>query len=215
MPANSKIDNQALMFITDRTRALGRPNIEVVRAALEGGCRLIQYRELDLPDRDFYNECLKIKELCDEVDATFIVNDRLDIALLIKADGVHLGHIDLPLKVVKEYAGEEFIIGYSAHSVEEAITASWEGADYLSYSPMFPLEHKQSPFKPFGIDGAKTLLEKIKIPVFFLGGIRISHLDQIAQSLSPSRIACVSLISEAANVSSRVEEILSVLRPGE
>jgi thiamine-phosphate pyrophosphorylase len=199
------------MFITDRTRSKGRSNLDVVRLALEGGAKRIQYREPELRDHDLYNECLKLRELCAETGAGLIVNDRLDVAALVRADGVHLGKNDLPLRVVKEYMGDDFLVGYSAHTVEEAITAAWEGADYITFSPMFPLSHKKSPHSPHGIEGSREVLKKVKIPVFFLGGIQLADLKNLVKAIQPMRVACVSMISEAEDITATVEEALSIL----
>ena len=199
------------MFITDRHRSKGRDNLTVIRAALEGGIRLIQYREPDLSDNEFYGECLKIKELCDEVGASLIINGRLDVAALVRAPGLHLGKNGLPLRVIKEYMGDDFIVGYSAHTIEEAITAAWEGADYISFSPIFRLAHKDSPFNPHGIEGAKKAISKIKVPVFLLGGIHISDLKDLTGAISPLRIAAVSMISEADDIKAAAEEATGIL----
>jgi thiamine-phosphate pyrophosphorylase len=201
------------MFITDRHRSQGRSNLEVVRAALEGGIRWIQYREPDLNDAEFYEEALRIKELCDEVSAGLIINDRLDVAALVRAEGVHLGKGDLPLRVVNEYMGEDFLVGYSAHTVKEAITTAWEGADYITLSPMFRLEHKESGFKPHGVEGAKEVMSKVEIPVFLLGGIRLSDLEDLTGAISPLRIAAVSMISQADDIQAAAEEAMGILGP--
>jgi thiamine-phosphate pyrophosphorylase len=201
------------MFITDRHRTNGRDNADVVRAALRGGLKWVQFREPDLNDLDFYNQCIKIKEICDEFDAGLIVNDRLDVAALVEAQGVHLGHEDLPVRIVREYMGEDFIIGYSAHSIEEAVTAIWEGANYLTYSPMFQLSHKESPYRSYGIGGAKDILTKVKAPIFFLGGIKLSDLEELARSINPLRVAAVSMISEAEDVKAAIEKALRIINP--
>ncbi len=201
------------MFITDRHRSNGRDNKTVVRAALEGGVRWIQYREPDLPDSEFYNECLKVKEICDEVGAGLIVNDRLDVAALAHAEGLHLGKGDLPLRVVKEYMGEDFLVGYSAHTLQEAITAVWEGADYITYGPIFPLEHKDTPHKPHGIEGSKEVLLKVKTPIFLLGGIRLPDLRDLANAVHPLRVATVGMLSTADDIKAAAEEALAILEP--
>ena len=211
MPPSVPINESTLLLITDSSRSRGRSNVEIVRAALEGGCKWVQYRAPELSDRDFYNECLKIHELCMPTGAGLIVNDRLDIAALVRADGVHLGSADLPVRVVKEYAGDDFLVGYSAHTIQEAITAAWEGVDYLTFSPIFPLEHKQSVFKPHGLDGAKEVLSKVKVPVFLLGGIRMPDLKNLAKAIQPLRVASVGMITEAEDVTKAVEGILAML----
>jgi len=208
-----KLEEIPLLFITDRHRSLGRDNISVIKAALKGGCRWIVYREPDLDDGAFYEECLKIREITGEVGAGLIVNDRLDVAALVRAEGIHLGRGDLPLKVVKEYMGEDFLVGYSAHTFQEAITSTWEGADYITYSPMFRLSHKETPHKPHGVDGAREVLRKIQVPVFFLGGIGLSDLKELVGAVHPMRVASVSMISEAEDIVAAVEEALAIVEP--
>ncbi len=201
------------MFITDRHRSKGRDNLSVIADVLRGGCRWIQYREPDLNDADFYTECLKVRELCDDVGAGLIVNDRLDIASLVRADGIQLGVNNLPVEVVREHMGMDLLIGFSAHNVEEAISATWMGADFIIYSPLFMLSHKDSPHEPHGIEGAKDILGKIKVPVFFLGGVKFSDLEDLAGVIKPLRIATVSMISEAEDIKAAVEQALYILNP--
>ncbi len=212
MALRETLREASFMFITDRHRTLDRGTLEVVRAALKGGVRWIQYREPDLNDEDFYVECLKVKELCDAVGAGLIINDRLDVAELVRANGVHLGKGGLPVRVVKQYMGESFHVGYSAHSKEEATTREWEGVSYITYSPIFPLAHKSSPHEPHGVDGAKEILESIKLPVFMLGGINLENLSELAGSVSMLRVAATSMISEADDVTSTAEKVIEILK---
>lgn len=211
MELAAPLQEYPLLFITDSNRSLGRDNMTVIRSALEGGCRWIMYREPNLGDAEFYDECLRVADLCKDASSGLIINDRLDIAALIRAQGVHLGKGDLPVKVVKEYMGEDFLVGYSAHTLEEALTAEWEGADYITFSPMFPLTHKESPFKPHGIDGVKKVLAKVKIPVFLLGGIRQPDLKKLVEAIPQVRVAAVSMISAAEDIVATTEEVLVML----
>ena len=202
-----------LIFITDHHRSDGRDNQTVVQAALEGGCRWVMYREPDLGDAAFYDECLKIRELCEKAGAGLIVNDRLDVSELTRSHGVHLGKDDLPVRVVKEFKGEDFLVGCSAHTLEEAITVAWEGADYITYSPLFPLEHKESPYEPHGIEGAREVLQKLEIPVFLLGSIRLPDLKDLTKAVHPMRVATVSMISEAEDITKATVQALGILGP--
>jgi thiamine-phosphate pyrophosphorylase len=207
------LEEHPLLFITDRHRSMGRDNQTVVRKALQGGCRWIQYREPDLGDGAFYEECLKIREECNKVGAGLIVNDRLDVAALVRAEGIHLGQGDLPVRVVKEYMGEDFLVGYSAHTLKEAITIAWEGADYITYSPMFQLSHKDTKHPTHGIDGAREVMKKLDIPVFLLGGIGLSDIKELSQAIHPLRVAVVSMLSEADDITATAEEALNILEP--
>jgi thiamine-phosphate pyrophosphorylase len=169
------------------------------------------YREPQLSDKEFYGEAVQVKEMCEEVGAGLILNDRLDIAALIRAEGVHLGSNDLPVRVVKEYMGDDFYVGYSAHSEKEALTIAWEGADYITFSPIFDLEHKDSKWPPHGIEGSKQVYNKIKIPIFLLGGIRLPDLATLREAIPNVKVAGVSMIAAASNVMDAIEEVLTAL----
>jgi len=207
------ITETPFLFITDSQRSKGRDNLEVVRSVLEGGVRWVQYREPDLNDSDSYNECVRIKELCDDVGAGLVINKRLDVAALVRAEGVHLGKGSLPIRVVREYMGEDFMIGYSAHTLTEALTAEWEGASYIVLAPIFKLTHKESPFEPHGIEGTLEILAKIKVPVFLLGGIRFDNLAELVENIHPLRIAAVSMLSEADDITTAAENVMRILEP--
>ena len=213
MSPQVSIRNTPFIFITDRHRSNGRSNVDVVRAVLAGGVRWVMYRELELDDSDFYTECLKIKEVCDEVGAGLLVNRRLDVAAMVRADGIHCSKGSLPMRVVREYMGEDFIIGYSAHSMTEAITAIWEGATFVTLSPIFRLYHKESPYEPLGIEGAREIMGKVKAPVFLLGGIKFDDLSELVKFMHPLRIAGVSMLSEAEDITTAAENVMGVLEP--
>ena len=127
--------NTELYCITAEEHSLGRSNIEVVRQMIDAGIKIIQYREKDKKMKDKYQECKVIREMTKQAGVTFIVNDDIDLAMIVKADGVHIGQDDLPIEKVRELVGDKMIIGISTHCPEEARQAAASGADYCSPSP--------------------------------------------------------------------------------
>ncbi len=178
-------------------------HFEVAKGALEGGAKVIQYREKVKKSRDMYFEAKNIKELCDCYDAIFIVNDRVDIALSVDADGVHVGQEDLPLDVVREiFPG---IVGVSVKNVEQAKKA--ENADYLGAGAVFHTKTKES--KVIGLEGLKKIVESVSIPVVGIGGINAENVvDVVKIGASP---AVVSAVAHAEDVKKATEKIVSLI----
>jgi thiamine-phosphate pyrophosphorylase len=137
----------SLYLVTDRGLARGRSTLEIVSAAVHGGATVVQLREKDCYTRDFIEQALTIKEFLKDRGVPLIINDRLDVAQAVKADGVHLGQTDMPLGVAKKILGDSMIIGISAESLQDAVEAEKGGADYLGVSPIYttPTKTGQAP----------------------------------------------------------------------
>jgi len=156
-------------FITDEK--LSRAGIvSDVKSALSAGVKLIQYRNKEATTKQMYKEALKLKSLCKD-KATFLINDRLDIALAVNADGVHLGNDDLPYRVARKLLGKNKIIGLTVHSLKEANIAQKLGADYIGVSPIFATRTKSNAGKPAGIESIKEMKKRVTLPIFAIGGI--------------------------------------------
>lgn len=178
---------------------------KMVEQALIGGCDAIQLREKTLAKRELIEKASKIKELCVKYNAYFIVNDHIDVAYAVKADGVHLGHTDTPLNIAREILGYDKIIGASSHSVEEALT-NQKIADYISCSPIFPTPTKPE-YKPVGLELIKKYIEaKINVPFFALGGIDESNIDLVLKA-GAKRIAMVRGIFSSNDIISTTRRI--------
>src|SRR4030042_5515272 len=126
-----------LYLVTNRGLSRGRTTYEIVRAAVQGGVTCIQLREKECSTREFLREALAIRDYLQKSRIPLIINDRIDVAMAVKADGVHLGRNDLPLKIARKMVKKSMIIGISAESVEDAVEAEKRGADYVSASPLF------------------------------------------------------------------------------
>jgi len=199
-----------LYFITDRKLA-GREDVEVVAEALAGGVKVVQYREKELSSRFMYETASKLRELTAKAKAKLIINDRVDIALAVNADGVHLGQEDLPLHIARKILGKKAIIGVTVHNVEEAIKAEKEGASYLGVSPIYYTTTKPDAGPPGGIKLLRDVRTATSLPLAAIGGIREENIEEVinagadfvcmisATVTQPDIKACVERIRKAIN----------------
>jgi thiamine-phosphate pyrophosphorylase len=154
-------------------------NLSDVRSAVSAGVEIVQYREKSGESGALYEEALRLAEICRGTEAKFIVNDRIDIALAVDADGVHLGQNDIPYDVARRILGADKIIGITVHSVEEAVKAERGGADYLGVSPIFSTSTKKDAGIPAGLKLIADVKRVCKIPVVAIGGIDLSNAPEI------------------------------------
>jgi thiamine-phosphate pyrophosphorylase len=169
-----KID-YSLYLVTDRALSLGRSNLEVIEAAVSGGVTVVQLREKEASTQEFYQEGLRIKDYMKVAHIPLIINDRIDIALALDADGVHLGQEDMPVDVARKILGPHKIIGASAFTTEEAGAAESMGADYVGLSPIFATKTKPELVEEIGIKKISSLKRAVKIPVVGIGSMNQSN----------------------------------------
>ncbi|MDT3705078.1 MAG: thiamine phosphate synthase [Thermincola sp.] len=197
-----------LYCITAEEHSLGRDNLQVVKAMIDTGIKIIQYREKDKTLRQKYEECLKIRELTKAAGVTFIVNDDIDIAILVKADGVHIGQDDLPIEKVRELVGGDMIIGLSTHSPEQAEDAVKRGADYIGVGPLFKTYTKKDVCEPAGLEYLEYVAGNIDIPFVAIGGIKEHNISEVV-----SRGAkCIALVTEIVGAEVIEEKIENLRR---
>ena len=163
-------------FITD-AKLSRAGNLSDVKNAVVCGVRVVQYRNKGASTKQMYEEALKLKSICK--DAFFLVNDRLDIALAVGADGVHLGPDDLSYKAVRKLLGKNKIIGITVHSVREAVEAQALGADYIGVGPIFATTTKPGAGKPGGPCLIREIRKNVSIPIIAIGGINLSNAKDI------------------------------------
>lgn len=199
-----------LYLVTSQELSRGRSTLEIVRATLAGGIRLIQLREKSIPVRQFISLAEEVRALTRKAGALLIINDRLDIALAVKADGVHLGQDDLPVGYARKIA-PDLIIGVSTHSVAEALAAQKAGASYVNIGPLFPTKTKKWNRKYLGIKKMKLIASKIKIPFTVMGGIKAEHIPDLIKA-GAETIAVVTAITAADNPRQAAEELLAPTR---
>lgn len=178
-----KLNKEDLLLyaVTDRMWLNGRTLKEVVKESLDGGVTFLQLREKNLDDKHFLEEAVELQELCKQYKVPFIVNDNVDIALKMNADGVHVGQSDMQVADVRAKLGPDKIIGVSAQTVEQAVLAQQRGADYLGVGAVFPTGSKADA-DDVSFETLKAICEAVTIPVVAIGGITQENLEQLKGS---------------------------------
>lgn len=199
----------SLYVITDEKIGLGRSHLFLAEEALKGGATVIQLRDKNKSGRELYKIGVKLKEITKKYKALFIVNDRLDIALAVGADGVHLGMNDLPISVARKIAGNNFIIGASVSSPEEAVLAEKEGADYISAQSIFETSSKED-IKVIGLEGLKAIVKVSSLPVIAIGGIDKDNVRNVMKT-GVKGIAVISAVVSKEDVRSATEELRRIV----
>lgn len=200
-----------LYLITDRRQTQGRDLLWVLAQALEGGVKAVQLREKDLGGRDLFVLAEKAKRLCERYQAALFVNDRIDVALGVDADGVQLGSASMPVGAVRSFIGERKRIGVSTHSLKEAEEAERAGADFILFGPVYFTPSKAVYGKPQGPGNLKKIVEKISLPVYAIGGIKLDNIGEVKKT-GVQGIALISAIMGASNLPAASREILRLLR---
>ncbi|WP_043775289.1 thiamine phosphate synthase [Desulfomicrobium escambiense] len=182
--------------LTAEKFSLGRSNTDVVRAMLDAGVRIIQYREKTKKMGAKYVECLALRAMTRQAGAAFIVNDDIDLALLVDADGVHVGQEDLPVAAVRSLVGEGRAIGLSTHSPEQARAAVAAGADYIGVGPIYATQTKDDVCAPVGLSYLDFVVREIDLPFVAIGGIKERNLAEVAGRGA----RCPALVTEIVGV---------------
>jgi len=194
-----------LYFVLDIDTVL-KPPLYIVKKLLKDRCvDIIQLRDKTDPKKKIYKLAVAIKKILDKSDILFIINDYIDIAESIGADGLHIGQNDLPLPLVKRLLGKDKIVGVSCHSLEEAKEAEKEEADYISIGPVFFSPLKPD-YKAIGINTLKLLKDRVSIPYFAIGGIDLSNMDKLI-SMKIDRFAFSRLIGRRKNISQAMMQL--------
>ena len=167
-----------LYLVTDEKACKGKDFYESVEASIRGGAKIVQLREKNMDTRDFFKRALKLKEICHKHGVDFVINDRLDIAIAVDADGVHLGQSDMPIEKAKEILGHKKIIGISAKNMEEALEAQKYGADYIGVGAIFATDTKKDSGL-IDLETLKDMTNQINIPVLAIGGIGLGKLGYL------------------------------------
>ena len=185
-------DALSLYGITDRYWLNGRPLIHDVQLALEGGVTMIQLREKNLDEESFYREAIEIKELCKKFHVPFIINDNVELAKKVDADGIHVGQNDMAAQDVRAIIGPDKILGVSTQTVEEALLAQKMGADYLGVGAVFPTGSKDDCWV-LSHDLCREICSAVTIPVVAIGGINLGNISKLS-GLGFSGISLISAI---------------------
>lgn len=192
-----------LCVITDDSRC----PVELAGMALEGGARMVQLRRKNASGRELYEWSVRMQELCRHHEAVFIVNDRVDIALAMQADGVHLGQQDLPAAAARKILGPDAIIGVSVSGVAEALKAEEHGASYIGLGHIYPTFSKDKPTPPLGTQAIGEVRKAVGLPIVAIGGIGPANAPEVIET-GAAGIAVISAVTGAPDPVSASKELV-------
>ena len=201
---------EGIYGITGDNFAHGKSNLECVKAMIEGGIKIIQYRDKTKSIKEKVKEAREIRELCREHGVVFIVNDHVDIAILVDADGVHIGQDDMDPSDVRKLIGDNKIIGLSTHSEEQGMKAYLNpDVDYIGVGPIFPTTTKDT--APVGLGYLEYAVKNLHLPFTAIGGIKEHNLHEII-SRGAKNVCLVSDIVGADNITEKVKELQKLIK---
>jgi thiamine-phosphate pyrophosphorylase len=206
------LDLPKIYPITD-TKLSGLSHAEQVARLIEGGATLIQLRDKHAAPRDFYREAAAALQVARDHHARLIINDRVDVALALKADGVHLGQKDIPVAAARRLLGQEAIIGLSTHNLRQATLATAERVDYLAFGPIFQTSSKQNPDPIAGlIELRKVSAIKGSLPLVAIGGITLSRAPEVLNAGADALAVIAELMSDPTNIAENMSKMLTRLQ---
>lgn len=202
-----------LYLVTEEKLSAGRKTIDVVRDAIAGGVEVIQLRDKNLTIIERYRLGKEIRKITLEYDVDFIVNDRIDLAMALDADGVHLGQEDLPLEVARKILGPEKIIGISASNVQEARLAERGGADYLGVGSIYVTESKkvEEDHRSIGAQGITVIKSECPLPIVAIGGLKRENCATIIKSGAVA-IAVITALTQAPDIAEEAREFVETIK---
>ncbi len=200
-----------LYLVTDATLSLGRPVVDIVAQAVAGGVTMVQLREKNISTRDFIQLAGKIKAILSPYDVPLIINDRLDVALAVDADGIHIGQRDMPYATARSILPGGKIIGLSVETLEQAKEAEKLDVDYLGVSPVFPTPTKTDIHSSWGIEGLKALRKQSRHKLVAIGSIKADNAAKVIQA-GADGIAVVSGICSAGDPRMAAQELKAVIQ---
>ncbi len=196
-----------LYVIIDPDACAARDPVEIARLALEGGAAVIQWRDKLRDKGDQIADARAVRDLCAKHGSTFIVNDHVDLALAVEADGVHLGQHDLPIEPVRPFVPPDFVIGVSTNNVEEAERAEAAGAGYIAVGSIFPTASKETT-RPASPERLRDVKAAVSVPVVAIGGINGSNIDQVLAA-GADAAAVISAVCSAGDPRAAARELAS------
>lgn len=199
-----------LYLVTNSDHLAREPFLRVIEEALQNGVTLLQLREKDKDGREFYEEALAVKELAKRYHVPLLIDDRIDVALAVDADGVHVGQSDLPVSVARKLLGPGKIVGATAKTVAQALEAQEQGADYLGTGAIFPTQTKAAAI-PASVGTLSEVCRAVHIPVVAIGGLKQDNLS-VLEGCPISGIAVVSAIMSSATPGIAARELAAMAK---
>lgn len=200
-----------LYLVTDRPLSLGRDIEEIVREAVEGGVTMVQLREKECPTGEFVALAKRLKALLAPLGVPLIINDRVDVALAVDADGVHIGQSDMPYEVARRLLGKEKTIGLSVENFSDLEVANTLDVDYVGISPVYGTPTKSDTAEPFGLEGLRRAVEMSVHPTVAIGGMNAQTIGEVIAA-GADGVAVVSAICSAPSPRKATEELLGVIK---
>jgi thiamine-phosphate pyrophosphorylase len=204
-----KFDDIDFYFVTDSE--LSQDEIfNDVENALKAGCKVVQYREKNKSTKEMIDEAKKLKQICNE-KAIFLINDRVDVALAVNADGVHIGQEDIPFQTARLLLGKDKIIGLSVHNLEEAIEAEKLGVDYIGLAPIFKTGTKEDARNPIGTMMIEVVKKNVNLPIVVVGGINKKNVKKVIESGADSIVSIYAVLN-SNDVFKEIKEFIDIIR---
>ena len=200
-----------LYLVTDEILSLGRGINYVVEQAVKGGVTMVQLREKELNTRDFINRAIELKKILSGYKMPLIINDRIDVALAVEADGVHIGQTDMPYEYVRALIPGKMILGLSVETMEQAAEAENYDLDYLSISPLFLTPTKTDLYREWGIEGLKEIRRHTEHKIIAIGGINSSNVAEVIKA-GADGVAVVSAICSALDPEHESRKLISIIK---
>ena len=191
--------------VTCEKLSAGRSNLEVLEGLIAGGAKVVQLRDKEASPGYLYRMAVVFREMTNKAGMLLIVNDYVDIALAVDADGVHLGQDDMPPEVIRDIA-PDLIIGVSTHSIDQALTAQAAGADYINIGPIYPTGTKEVAVEVMGPAAVTDIGSKVDVPFTVMGGIKESNMDALLER-GARRLAVVTAVTEAPDIAEAVRKM--------
>lgn len=198
------VETDLYVVITEKM-CKGHSSEFVLEECLKAGVRLVQFREKDGDDRNKYERAMQFRKITNDYATLLIIDDRVDLALMVNADGVHLGQGDLPIPETRKLA-PNLIIGASTHNLGQALKAQDEGASYVNIGPLFPTRTKETSVSPLGVEALEKIVPHLKIPFTCMGGIKLENIDAVLKR-GARHIAVVTAVTEAEDIQKAVRQL--------
>ena len=200
-----------LYLITDRKLFSNKEVFfNTMEEALEAGIRAVQLREKDIPSREILDMAYRLRALNSRYKAMLFINDRIDIALCVGADGVHLGQASLPASAVRKIVRRTMLIGVSTHSLKEALEAERDGADFITFGPVYQTPSKMKYGKPIGVEALRDLRKNISIPIIGIGGINLDNAEEVINA-GADGVAMIRGVLSTTDIKNAVKKYLKIL----
>jgi thiamine-phosphate pyrophosphorylase len=206
---SNQLFSSPLYAILDTSFSKGRSPTAILREFLNVGVKLVQLRAKELSSAEFFTLAKEARQLTREAGATFIVNDRADIAVASGADGVHLGQDDLPLQAARRILGPDKVIGISTHDLDQARSAELNGADYIGFGPIFGSTTKDTGYSPRGLEMLREIRAAVKLPIVAIGGINEQNVAEVWKA-GADAAAIIGDIMSADDMGSKVQSIVGM-----